>query len=417
MGYRRKRSRRRHHDEQHQRLDQYGERDRSGSAEQRSLSVVESVDRSGAGTSPVSGADEDSGGEVINGHGVSLDHDEIRVLDDGSLRVSGETEGKVDAPALRLVGSEQKGISAEPISSGLASAAVDSIREQEGSAGTGEEATNGSAVVADAAPASLVRRSFDAAEINAILNDPYVFKHVAIAGQEKLDVSQLIENPNVYLLMAEGGSMIFTPLEPCVYEIHTAFLKSALRSAHENGHTGPYIQNACLAAYRWMFTQTDCVVILTKIPHHNRAALVFAPTLGWQIEYTRKNAFATHAGDLVDVTYCALRYDDWLRKTPALEIAGREFHKRLADEFARFGYVEPQHPDEDCHDRRVGACIEMMLGGQPEKAVILYNSWARFADYGEINLVSRNPLLINIGNALLQVSENNFKMIKPMVRH
>jgi len=112
------------------------------------------------------------------------------------------------------------------------------------------------------------------------------------------------------------------------------------------------------------------------------------------------------------VNYCALRYDDWVRKTPSLEIAGRSFHQKLETEFYRLGRQEQQHPDESCHDRHVGACAEMMLSGQIDKAVILYNRWARFAGYGQIAVVSHSPSLVDIGNALIQVKDNDFKVIR-----
>jgi hypothetical protein len=58
--------------------------------------------------------------------------------------------------------------------------------------------------------------------------------------------------------------------------------------------------------------------------------------------------------------------------------------------------------------------MEMLLGGQPEKAVMLYNLWARFAGYGIIGLISRNPLVIDMGEALIHVrpAEQTFKVIQ-----
>ena len=70
------------------------------------------------------------------------------------------------------------------------------------------------------------------------------------------------------------------------------------------------------------------------------------------------------------------------------------------------------HPNEECHDRYVGACVSMVLAGQPEKAVVLYNRWARFSGYAPITLVSRSPILIDIKTALLLVENDNFKVIQ-----
>ena len=228
---------------------------------------------------------------------------------------------------------------------------------------------------------------------------------------DNLDVAPLIADERNILLMGEGGGVIAIWQEPCVYEIHTNFLKPDREKLSQNG---PYIRNFCLAAYRWLFTHTDAIYLLTRIPHHNRAALIFSPLVGWVPEFERKDAWMTVDGEPVDVTFCSLRYDDWVRKTPDLMRIGREFHVKLELEFERHGRVEPNHADEDCHDLHVGSCIEMLLGGQIQKAVSFYNRWARFAGYGLITLVAVNPTVIDIGSALLQIKDGVLKVI--MVR-
>lgn len=264
------------------------------------------------------------------------------------------------------------------------------------------------AAVVEGPVEGLVRRGFDASEINPILNDPSVFKYAAAEGFEALDATALVADQRNILLMAEGGGILCLWSEPGIYEVHTNFLKP---DRERQSQAGPHIRNVCLAAYRWMFTRTDCMTLLTRIPAHNRAAVVFSPLVGWVPEFERKAVWPTVDGELVDMKFCALRYDDWVRKTPDLMRVGRAFHDRLSREFERHGHVEEQHADEDCHDLHVGACAEMILGGQIEKAIILYNRWARFAGFGMMSLVQRNPTVIDIGNALLQVACDTFKII------
>ena len=227
-------------------------------------------------------------------------------------------------------------------------------------------------------------------------------------GMTSLDVTESIADTNNVLLMADQGGMIFCWLALGVYEVHTNFLKA------QRNYSGPgtYVLNACRAAYRWMFTHTDCVTLLTRIPAHNRAALMFSPLAGWTKEFERKAVWPSLNDGLMDMTFCALRYDDWVRKTPELMLSGRLFHERLKSEFARLGKVEEAHSDEDCHDLHVGACIEMIRGGQIDKAVILYNRWAQFAGYGQIGIVDHDPIVINIGNALLKIEGDSFKVLK-----
>ncbi len=222
-------------------------------------------------------------------------------------------------------------------------------------------------------------------------------------GQPAMDAGPLLENANNVLLACDGGGIIFAMHEPGIYEVHTNFMKA---------YRGHYAIAASLAAYRWMFTHTDCMTLLTTVPAFNKAADRFCAIVGATKEFERKEHWPTSEG-FIPSSFWSLRYDDWLRKTDALVASGHEFHERLDAEFVRHGVTNRQaHKDEDCHDRNVGAAAEMIYGGQPEKAVILYNRWARFAGYGPIALIARNPLMIDIGDAVLQVLDHSFKAIK-----
>lgn len=241
-----------------------------------------------------------------------------------------------------------------------------------------------------------------------MLNDPKVHPFVTL-GTGKLDVAPLLDDPNNVLLMAKGGGIIFIWREPGIYEVHTAFLKP---DRAEQSQAGPYILNVCRAAYRWMFTHTLCTTLNTFIPAHNRAATIFSPLVGWTKEFERNGIWPGPDGEKVDLTFWSIYYDDWVRKTPELMESGRWFHDRLLEEMKRRGHVDPLHADEDCHDLHVGACAEMVFGGQIEKAVVLYNRWARFAGYGLIGLISMSPCLLDIGDALIQITGGTFKVIK-----
>lgn len=249
-----------------------------------------------------------------------------------------------------------------------------------------------------------IRRSFDASEINSIINDPDVFEFVTVPGLERIDATELVADPRNVLIMAEGGGILFLWQEPGIYEVHTNFLKA---------HRGLHALGVSLAAYRWMFTHTDCMTLLTRVPAFNKAADRFCALVGATKEFERKAVWPSKDGS-VDMAFWSLRYDDWLKQTPDLIVSGRAFHDHLDAEFARHGVERKNaHADEDCHDLNAGAAAEMIYGGQPEKGVILYNRWARFAGYGLIALIARTPLVLDIGDAVLQVlDDQTFKAIK-----
>jgi hypothetical protein len=320
------------------------------------------------------------------------------------------------SPLLRLVRSADESLPSEPDATGFANAPVDSVHEKERPisddgtqagehplvAGLAGESAGRS--LADAIPTSLVRRSFDASEINPIVNDPSVFKYVAVEGMESLDLTPIVADKRNVLLMGDHGGILCCWLADGTYEVHTNFLKAE----RDDSRYALYVSRA---AYRWMFVNTDCVTLLTRIPGNNRAARIFATMAGWTKEFERENCWSSVSDGIVGMTFCALRYDDWVRKTPELMQSGRAFHDRVATEFERHGRCDEQHADEDCHDLHVGACVEMIYGGQLEKAVILYNRWASFAGYGIIRLVSKIPAVIDIGNALIQITGDTFKVV------
>ena len=256
----------------------------------------------------------------------------------------------------------------------------------------------------------MIRRSFDASDINPILNDPSVFEAIKLPGmQPDIDMSAIISNPLNVLLMAEGGGIIFAQPqvgvnEPSggIYDVHTAFLES---------HRGRHAIRASREAYRWMFTHTDCMILQTRVPSFNKAAETFCRMVGATLEFTRKGTWPIEPQP-ADMSYWTLKYEDWVRGASCLITSGRAFHARLDEEFARHRALHDNHPDEECHDRYVGVCAEMIYGGQPEKAVVLYNRFARFSGYAQIALVARSPLIIDIGTALLLIEDRSFKVIQ-----
>lgn len=248
-----------------------------------------------------------------------------------------------------------------------------------------------------------VERCFEAGEINRIINDPNVFPLVSVPGVETIDVTEFVQDPRNVLMMAEGGGALFIQDEPGIYEVHTNFMPE---------FRGRYAIEASLAAYRWMFTHTDCMSIGTRIPAFNRPAAFAARKAGFEPRFTRTALWPTPNG-AVDLRFYEICYQRWIEiDALLLMLAGAAFHQHLDAERVRHGVQGEQHPDEACHDLYVGACIETVYGGQPEKAAVLYNRWARLAGYGQISLIARNPLMVDIGNALLQIGDRTFKAIK-----
>ena len=248
----------------------------------------------------------------------------------------------------------------------------------------------------------MIRREFDATRINTVVNDPSVHPWVCLPGQGVLDLSPVVGDPRNVLLMADRGGLLFVQHEPGVYEVHTQFVKEV---------RGRAVVEATRAAVHWMFTKTDCMEVLTKVPQGNVAAEALTRLVGGVLDFERSNAWPSDKGQRA-VKFYGLRYADWVRSARALEERGHWFHERLESEKARLGSAAVIHDDDPAHDRHVGAAVEMILSGQVAKAIVLYNRWARFAGYAELRVVSASPVIIDIQEALIAVNGDNFEVIK-----
>ena len=257
-----------------------------------------------------------------------------------------------------------------------------------------------------------LRRSADAAEFNAILNHPDILPMVSVPGQESLDATPLVDDPKNYLLAVDGatpagmrfqwtGAILFAQHDPGIFEVHTNFLK---------GWRGQFAVEASLAAYRWMFTHTDAMTLLARAPNCWPQVGKFCERVGATFEFERPAAWPGPDG-LSACDFYALRYDDWIKQATELAESARVFQSHLAEEFERFGvHMAPYL--EQAREPYLGAFAEMLYGGQPDKAVILYNRFARFGGFPGIALLARDPVIIDIGTAVLQIGEGTFKVLK-----
>ena len=248
-------------------------------------------------------------------------------------------------------------------------------------------------------PALSVCREFSADRINAVIAHPEVRPWVGGVGP--LDLTPVVADPRNVLLMGQGGGLLFVQLEPGLYEVHTQFIPEA---------RGPVALLAVIDALRWMFTRTDAVEIVTKVPDGNVAAAVLVKKIGGEFQFYRPHAWQTNHG-LVGVKYYAQTLNAWVRKTDELEQIGDWFHEKLAAAKVAQGSAAPIHDDDDAHDRYVGAAAEMIAHGQVAKGINFYNRWAKFAGYATISLIAANPFVIDIQDALLAVRGQNFEVI------
>jgi hypothetical protein len=225
----------------------------------------------------------------------------------------------------------------------------------------------------------MIERTFDAIWFNNLCNLPEV--RPGLGGEGPIDVTPTLGDPANYALRSAHGGFILINYGAGVYGVHTQFAAKG---------RGQHAIAAMRAGLEWMFTRTDCKMIHSHCPDDNPAALKLAQVGGASMWF-HNDVNGLGPGHVV-------RWDllDWVVSNKDLEPEGQAFHTLLDEAKAAKGSELPQHKDDRCHDRAVGAAILMCKRGQPQKGVDAYNAWAAGAAYAPIKLVSEAPPLVDV---------------------
>jgi hypothetical protein len=227
----------------------------------------------------------------------------------------------------------------------------------------------------------IIRPFRDIDTINRFANHPDIRPHIARESDGVLDLTPQISNGmNVPLFGAHGG-LLFLYLDPGTYEVHSLAVKEG---------RGAWFNAASEAAAHWMYTATDAVDIVTRVPYGNVAARAAAKRMGMRYDFTRPKGTIFHER-LVDFDVYTETLADWIATAPGLAEIGQWFHDRLDEEAKRLGIEDEPHAPDDAHNRYVGAAALMARNGLTVKAVRTYNRWAKVCRHNVIDLVSVNP--------------------------
>lgn len=242
-------------------------------------------------------------------------------------------------------------------------------------------------------------RTMDGGFLTKIANREDVRPYMG--GEGVLDLDPIIGDPVNFAFVDDDleGGYVFCMLYDGVYEGHTIFPPSA-----------PYRPKVRLirSCFNYMFTATDCTEIVTKIPDTHEGASRMADMLHFLPGFSRENAW----GHGVGVAYRNLPLDRWATTCSTAEEQGHMFHSMLEQAKAAAGSELPVHPDDVIHDRMVGACIHMIRAGNLEKGVRAYNQWALFAGYGIISIVSQQPVVVDVQDALIGITLGELEVLK-----
>lgn len=244
----------------------------------------------------------------------------------------------------------------------------------------------------------LIAENRDPTFWNAIANDPET-RPLLGAGTEAVDLSPVLAECRNYALATEHGGFLFIKHEVGRYELHTLFSKEG---------RGRGVLPAFAEAARFMFTATDATEIVTKTADSNRAASIMARRAGFRPTFTRPAAW--HDGS--DMTFYGLTLDEWMQRDPTLEAEGHAFHEMLEAAKRAKGSELPTHPDDPAHDRAAGAACLMAKAANAAKAAWIYSRWACLAGYQTIELIEDNPVVLDVRDALVTVTDGRLEVLE-----
>lgn len=253
----------------------------------------------------------------------------------------------------------------------------------------------------------MITQQKDAVILNRIANHPDVAPWIRGVYVGDMDFTEAVQDPRNITLMGEHGGVMFAGLQPGLYEAHTQVVPEG------RGQWTLDTVNECL---KWMFTKTDAVEILTRVPKGNLGARALVKLIHGTLEFRNPKGWVVDHQEVWADIY-SLTIQNWMKTAPGLEAKGHWFHERLEEEYKNLGASIPQHEDDDTHDRYVGAAVEMMLAGNAGKAMVFYNRWAVMAGYAPIEIINSDPLVVNIRDAIIRVKHDDFWVMKCLQAH
>jgi hypothetical protein len=231
----------------------------------------------------------------------------------------------------------------------------------------------------------IIERATSADRINAILNHPAVRPDVADLAAGRIDMTNKIVGTDNVCLVGRYGAFFCFKYFAGSYEVHTQILPEG---------RGVWAKEFAVAGAHYMFTATDCVEILTRVPEGHVAASVLTRSMGFKLQFTTPPE-CLFRGKRVPCAIYALTIQDWAMSVS--EEAGAEFHEWLNSQVTA---GEPHQPDPD-HNRIVGISLDMIRAGQVSKGVVWFNRHAAACRHEGVSLLSLDPPRVRFDAGIL----------------
>lgn len=238
-------------------------------------------------------------------------------------------------------------------------------------------------------------RTMDHRFLEALANDPEVRPWLGGNLEEPIRLEDLISRPGNYAFVNTEGGFVVHLLAPGLYECHTIFRPGWSVNIKNVFHL-------LWEAQEFMFVETDCMDICTKVLDGNERADRLAKVAHFTEKYARNG-----------VSYRNLSLDAWADAcSTRLRAEGASFHERIGAAKAAAGVVEPQHEEDPHHDQYVGLASLMVKAGNVAKGVDQYNRWAVMAGYAPISVLWNQPVVIHTGDAVIAIRNGDMEVLR-----
>lgn len=222
-------------------------------------------------------------------------------------------------------------------------------------------------------------RTLDAKFLNTIANDPAVRPFLGRSGE--LDLTPIVSNPENFCFVCEQGGFVGIKLQPGIYELHTLF----------HPGDGQHVMAFAAVCMRFMFCNTDCTELKTKVPASNPGARVLAIRAGMSRLFERHQAWEGPDGTKMDVEYFSITIDKWALFDKTCREYGASIHAGS---------------DDGVHDAFLGAAFQMIRSNNAGKGIQFYNRWAAFAEVPPINIIGASPLVFEVFGEMFALNGN-----------
>lgn len=231
-----------------------------------------------------------------------------------------------------------------------------------------------------------IQRSFDPEVLNAVVNDPAVYPWVHGGKEGPLDLTDIVKDPRNVLLAGEHGSMLFMPMAPGLWELHTQVLPSG---------RGAWTLGLGASAFGWMFTHTDAVEVLTRVPVGNVGAASAVRRAGFSEQWSQADGWVYEGKD-VGVGIWSWTLQQWLRSEFAIWL------DTMAEDF--LAVLAPGVETRADAIRPLGYALAAIRGRQALKGCVFLNRWGAIAGFPPAFVASTDPLTVSLGGGLFGVS-------------